>query len=476
MDKWIQEHLQSQHIVALSPKELEKKVSERTSVIAYGGIISFNTWYDRNVVFDWSSLHRRLKSTDSSKGKRDEARSTHTRKTPSRPWEEDLALHIQELDEYGHKQLVELGEESCMITVFEIDAPWEIQPLDPFACSHTTFSAGVPPSSEKSDSGTPSSAEDSPSSLSTPLRSLQLYSFQRGPPGFQPVVQEVHRFLNSLVMQLREQNIRICRFLNSLVLFEGNFVALMHRTAAVHKAVSSTGLKLHLPRSSFTPAYVVRQRSSPARTEEARTRNSCPTSAEANVCTAPSSPVACGAATGSGTTTRGRDPLISWTSIRLRDIQNEEEVNLFCTDLFFQWLQDAYDWLCIPPIKLFSTLDSFSAAPSPSTAMATDKEEEQRKQSAKEEENSSRKCRISLFSLFFRHIVKPALHTYLGFSALKETLECEGEAAWMEELSDKLKAKRELVGPQKWTALDLRMILCQLGAYGISPVALFSSG
>lgn len=485
MDKWIQEHLNSKHIVALSPEELEKNNDERASAAAYGGIVSIHPWYDHRVVFDWSALHACMTPPDHSKQKGGD--TANGKKTSEGPgiWSnagqtpsqgvastgEDLSSDIQELDEYGHQQLDEFGEESCMITVIEIDTPWEIQPLDEFASSHTTFSIGEDVSSTSTNTSKtiPKYTSDaSSSSLPTFVSSIQLFSFQRGPPGFRPVVQEVHRFLNSLVKQLREQNTRICRFLNSLILFEGNFVNLLHRTAAVHKAVLSTGLKLDLPRSSLSPSHVYRQRSLPVRWD-------------------PRKPTASHTSTKSSNNNSSNDTQISWTSIRLESVQSEEDVNLFCTDLFFQWLQDAYDWQCLPPVKPFpmvmvaggggspiTRISASSTSPAPAAISGKEREDEQKRKQKEEELSVQHRCR-SLFLLFFQRIVKPALHTHLGFPALKDVIDVEGESAWVEELTDKIRSKRQIAGLQKWTALDLRMILCQLGAYYVSPVALFST-
>lgn len=493
MNTWVQRHLESKHIVAISPKEFKSTQNGSFNAAAAGGIISMNPWYDGSVVFDWSALHARLTPADVRREKTDSAVPASSAKHLEHPEKnregEDLSLYIRELDEYGHQQIVDFGEESCMMTVIEIDAPWELQPLEKEASSITTFSTRAIPALETIPTVASASSSTSSLPVQPALPSLQLYAFQRGPPGFRPVVQDVHCFLRSLVTQLREQKIRICNFLSSLVLFEGDFPTLLRHTAAVHKAVKSTGLSIHLARSSFSPCHVCRQRSSPVE----RKNEVAQVPPSGNAVTTGASSISqrlrhttvttTAATTGEGTNPSrngDRDPQICWTSIRLRDMQQEEEVDTFCTDLFFQWLQDSYDWQCLPHVKLFplshlsSQQASFHGTSKDEKGQANDTKVKAEMNEEVEELSAGRR-QIEWFSLFFHRIVYPALYTHLGFPALRENLEVEGEKAWMNQLAGKLKKKREWVGPQKWTTFDVRIVLCQLGAYQVSPLSLFSS-
>lgn len=485
MNTWIQRHLESKHIGALSSKVLKSTQNGSFHAAEAGGIISMNTWYDGTVVFDWSALHARLTVAEEQREKRDSVATASSTgqvgHSENNREGEDLSFYIQQLDEYGHQQIKYFGEESCMMTVIEIDAPWELQPLEKDASSFTTFSTRA--ASNMKTMPTISDASSATSSLPAlpTLPSLQLYAFQRGPPGFRPVVRDVHRFLHSLVTQLREQKIRICHFLSSLVLFEGDFTTLLRHTAAVHKAVKSTGLTIHLARSSFSPCHVCRQRSCPVeRIGEGTPVTTAASSASQRL---GHTTVATITTTTDESTnyshSENSDSQICWSSIRLRDIHLEEEVDTFCTDLFFQWLQDAYDWRCLPPVKMFP-LSHLSSHQTTSSKVSKNDEEQANETEKKAEVNeekeevTTQKRQIAWFSLFFHRIVYPALYTHLGFPALRETLEVEGEKAWMNELANKLQKKREWVGPSKWTTFDVRIVLCQLGAYQVNPLALFS--
>lgn len=382
MQVWIEEQIEKKCIKKLTPEECTASGSHRIL-----GIASLNEWYDGGVSIDWTGLHHLLdmKLTNGI----------------------DMSPYIKLLNEFGAAQFNEYGEEDCVLTVLELDAPWELQELDEVASKLSVFTAS-----------NSTLTSENPSKESKDLSVLEPYAFLRGPAGLQPVVKTAHEFLSSLEKQLREQKVRVVRFLGSLVLFESNVTTLMHHTAAVHKAVKGAGLKLNIHRSSLAPQPGFVYGSSP-------------------------------------------DVHLTWTTRRLRDLKNEEDVVLFTVDLFYQWLQDAYDWRCLTPIKVF-------AQPLHET------ENEGGKLSPQKVEALVAERRKQLFLSFVHLVLSPCLRKRLDFPALAEMLE-DDEDDFAEQSAQHLKKKRELIGPQKWTTLDLRVVLCHAGAYSVNPVTLFGA-
>eukprot|EP00796_Vickermania_ingenoplastis_P008667 gene8667-6093_t len=353
---WLRDSLAASYITS-APKPSGASPAAAGEVY---GIVAANSWYDAGVVFDWTGLHRRLRGSSSA----------------GVPLGEDVAA----LESYGAAQLRELGEGNCVATVIEFSAPWELQPLDAEAAQLSTFAARAPDADN------------------APAAELSLYAFTRGPAGLEPVMKDVNGFLRSLESQLQQQQIRVKRFLSSLVIFESDVTQLLHRTAAVHKAVTGAGLKLDGNRSNLAPHPVLRL---------------------------------------------GSKHTVSWAMLPLKDVSSDEDVVTFVVDLFFQWLQDSHDWRCLQPVKAFGTDD------------------------AKER-------RLQLFLLFVDTTLRPRLQQ-LGFPALTELLEVDFED-FKDQCSQQLQKKRKLVGPQKWTTLDLRLVLCQLDTFSLNPVTLFTSG
>lgn len=357
-----------------APEGMLSQSSASCACVAAG-----NRWYDDGVALDWSGLHRRLSGESAGW-------------TPSG---EDLGPCVRELNDYGAVQLNEFGEGRCVVTVLELESPWELQPLDREGSKLCCFS-------------TRKVAQETPNTPSE----LAWYSFSRGPCGFYPVVKDVNIFLASLVKQLRGQGIRVARFLGSVILFEGDGQALMHRTAAVHKAITSAGLRIHTHRSSYAPQPLV----------------------------------SLGVSSNAG-------QALTFTSCQLEGLQEETDIVLFAADLFYQWLQDSYAWRCIPPVKVFPKSDSTRAGRG-----SMDEALKQR--------------RRDLFLKFFDTVVRPHAARRLGFRGLQEMLDLDTEG-FLEQCDVQLREKRKLVGPQKWTALDLRLSLCNMDAYSVSSVSLF---
>lgn len=130
-----------------------------------------------------------------------------------------------------------------------------------------------------------------------------------------------------------------------------------------------------------------------------------------------------------------------WSALRLETITTNADVALFATDLFFQWLQDSHDWGCFPPVK------DLPGAP----------------------------AKRAVFWKFFASSIVAALKDRRLFCpALTEYLEDDSDG-FLERVDEHLTAKRVLKGPQKWTTLDLRVVLGVLGAYDSNPLQLLVS-
>lgn len=244
-----------------------------------------------------------------------------------------------------------------------------------------------------------------------------VYRFSMGPPGQATVRNDVRKMLEGIESQLTASNINVVVFLGSFVLFSDDFTSLLHSTAAVHKALKAAGLQLNIHRSSLSPQRML-----------------------------PSSVL--------GKTRSG------WSLFPIGSLTSDEDCYLITTDLFFQWLQDAYEWKCQPPVQVFPSVGDRK----PPTASTGSQGE------AAVEDILARK-RMRLFEVFVRQLLLPATHI-TGFKLLQESMPEEGGDLFAE-CAPLVKAKRVLVGPQKWSTLDLRLILCQVGAYERDPRDVF---
>ncbi|KAG8344742.1 hypothetical protein ERJ75_000320500 [Trypanosoma vivax] len=119
-----------------------------------------------------------------------------------------------------------------------------------------------------------------------------------------------------------------------------------------------------------------------------------------------------------------------WNTMSLSSMQCAEDVAAFLVDLFYLWLGDCYTWLCEPP--------------SPALLAASGDE----------------RGKLDFFRRFCTQFVLPRREV-VEFAFLAET-----------NLNDLLPLARPLlqhkvprIGPQKWSALELRLCLCALEAY-----------
>ncbi|GET89794.1 hypothetical protein, conserved [Leishmania tarentolae] len=123
-----------------------------------------------------------------------------------------------------------------------------------------------------------------------------------------------------------------------------------------------------------------------------------------------------------------------WTTSPLQQIESEEDVTALLVALFYQWLQDSYVWGCTAPIRLFS-----NAKEAPTT-------------------QSTR-----LLERFVRGLVLPRARA-IGLNALHASLPEEG-GSLLELAAVGLEKKQAPTGPQRWSVLELRIALAQIGAY-----------
>ncbi|KPA80978.1 hypothetical protein ABB37_04365 [Leptomonas pyrrhocoris] len=126
-----------------------------------------------------------------------------------------------------------------------------------------------------------------------------------------------------------------------------------------------------------------------------------------------------------------------WTTLQLHKITAEADVVSLLVALFFQWLLDAYVWSCVSPLRLFP---------------------DAREKGAEEQAKG-----VRLFEKFVRGLVLPSIHA-IGLAALTATLPEEG-GNLLELAAVKLERKLPPVGPQRWSVLELRLVLCQINAY-----------
>lgn len=130
----------------------------------------------------------------------------------------------------------------------------------------------------------------------------------------------------------------------------------------------------------------------------------------------------------------------SWTTLPLQKLTAEEDVASFVVALFFQWLQDAYVWGCGAPLRLFADAATQGAGG--------------RAGGAKE---------VRLFETFVRGLLLPRAHA-IGLDSLASSLPEEG-GSLLDLAAVKLETKVPPVGPQRWSVLELRLVLCQIEAY-----------
>ncbi|CBZ28243.1 conserved hypothetical protein [Leishmania mexicana MHOM/GT/2001/U1103] len=123
-----------------------------------------------------------------------------------------------------------------------------------------------------------------------------------------------------------------------------------------------------------------------------------------------------------------------WTTSPLQQIESEEDVAALLVSLFYQWLQDAYVWGCTAPIRLF--LDA-------------------------KETHATQSRR--LLERFVRGLVLPRART-IGLDALYASLPEEG-GSLLELAAAGLEKKQAPTGLQRWSVVELRVVLAQLGAY-----------
>ncbi|KAG5475636.1 hypothetical protein LSCM4_04218 [Leishmania orientalis] len=132
-----------------------------------------------------------------------------------------------------------------------------------------------------------------------------------------------------------------------------------------------------------------------------------------------------------------------WTTSPLQQVTSEEDVADLLVRLFYQWLQDAYIWGCTPPLRLFP-----------------EAEEAQAKKSTR------------LFERFLRGLVLPRARA-IGLDALYASLP-EEDGSLIELTAVGLERKRAPAGLQRWSVVELRVILAQLGAYEHIPTEYLS--
>lgn len=130
-----------------------------------------------------------------------------------------------------------------------------------------------------------------------------------------------------------------------------------------------------------------------------------------------------------------------WTTLPLQKLTSEEDVAGFVVALFFQWLQDAYAWGCTAPLHLFPDAATDAVRGGASVGGKG----------------------VQLLETFVRGLLLPCVHA-IGFTALRASLPEEGGSLW-ELTAVKLERKVPPVGPQRWSVLELRLVLCQIHAY-----------
>lgn len=142
-----------------------------------------------------------------------------------------------------------------------------------------------------------------------------------------------------------------------------------------------------------------------------------------------------------------------WVRVPLSSLKTTVDIASYSVALMGQWLQDSYVWGCSTPIRVFSSSGS----------------------TVKEGgcDATVWEIQVRLFERFVRGVVLPGAAA-IGFDGLRaEFLEESGDL--FEVAREKLREKEEPVGPQRWSPCDLRLTLCQLGAYRHDPVAFLSA-
>ncbi|KAK7195287.1 hypothetical protein NESM_000454500 [Novymonas esmeraldas] len=127
-----------------------------------------------------------------------------------------------------------------------------------------------------------------------------------------------------------------------------------------------------------------------------------------------------------------------WTTSPLPQLTSEEDVAALLVAVFFQWLQDAYVWGCSAALRLFPDATETLAAKG-----------------------------MRLFERFVRGLVLPRARA-IGLDALHASLPEEGGSLF-ELAAAELERKRVPTGPQRWSVVERRVILAQIGAYAHIP-------
>ncbi|RNF04306.1 hypothetical protein TraAM80_05220 [Trypanosoma rangeli] len=123
-----------------------------------------------------------------------------------------------------------------------------------------------------------------------------------------------------------------------------------------------------------------------------------------------------------------------WSTLTLGSLRREEDIVAFLVDLFYRWLEDCYVWLCETP---------------PQTLLLSSGNDDRKQQ---------------FFSDFYTSLVYPR-HDFINLLGVKNMTLTD-----VLQLAGPRLAKRvPCVGPQKWSALELRLCLAALDAYKNPP-------
>jgi hypothetical protein len=353
MEAWLKASLENNYVAKVDGTVVQRGVHCDTFL---------SPWYDDGIVFDWTTLHQRL-----------------VQPTSAQPYVEQFVAALARFGSDALSTATGSGKE-CFSTVVELKAPWSLHPLSDQAQELSIFDAPVAGPS------------------SPPKDARVFYKFLRGPPGQRAVRDDMSRVLASVQAQLRQNGIQVFCFLASIVVVHDDFTVLLHRTAAVFRALTDVGFTIDGHGSSLGPRVM-----QPIRVN-------------------------------------GED---WWTTLPLQKLTAADDVASFVVGLFFQWLQDAYVWGCSPPLRLFLE--------------------------AMEKKGEGRERGVQLFERFVRGLVLPHVHA-IGLDALPGALPEEG-GSLMDLAAVKLEKKLPPVGPQRWSTLELRLVLCQINAYHHLPAA-----
>lgn len=380
MEAWLKSSLASHYVAKVDATKVQHGVFCEAFL---------SPWYDDGVVFDWTNLHQRLVQPASP--------------SSSSLYAEQFVGTLAQFGAAAASSAARSGKE-CFSTVVELKAPWSLHPLSDQAQDLSLFDVSVEttvePAAADVRSSCPATAGPLPASATSapqPAHARAFYTFLRGPPGQRAVRDDMARVLASVQTQLRQSGMQVVCFLSSFVLICEDFTDLLHRTAAVFRALTDVGFTVDGHGSSLGPRAVQQLR------------------------------------------VNGED---WWTTLPLQKITSEEDVASFLVGLFFQWLQDAYNWGCNAPLRTFP-------------------ETQERGGSGEQGKG------VRLFERFVRGLVLPNARA-IGMDALRTALPEEG-GSLLELAAVKLEKKLPAVGPQRWSVLELRLVLCQIRAYHYSP-------